>query len=276
MPLELVSIPTDTDALDGLFYTPDSGDIIAAVMIFHGNCHNFYTGPSRFMPELLTRRGFACLAFNRRGHDMIVSLKGRQIGGGSFQTAAEGIADNNYAASWLAARGFAKPIVIGHSNGGMLGIKHCADHHDVQGLVVMSGHLGGRRISNLTSAAGNFAQDRMAEFTAKAEDMVDKGRGHDLMLLPDWWWVISADSFLDRSLNTPDIFVEGPKVKCPTLYLRGDKEPREIYPAEDYAAKAGGGCEVRIVPNCDHFYTGHEASITAEIGDWLINTCNLG
>jgi len=276
MPLELISIPTDTHPLDGLFYTPDRGDIVGAVMILHGNCHNFYTGPSRFMSDLLTRRGFACLAFNRRGHDMVTSLKGRKVSGGSFQTAAEGIADNNGAASWLAARGFTKPIVIGHSNGGMLGIKHCADNHDVQALVVMSGHIGGRTISDRISAAGNFAKDRMAEFTAKAESMVAEGRGHELMLLPDWWWVISADSFLDRSNNTPDILEEAPKVRCPTLYLRGDKEAKDIYPAEDYAARAGGPCEVRIVPDCDHFYSGHETSITEEIADWLVKTCRLG
>src|SRR5664279_1604131 len=99
MRLELVSIPTETEPLDGLFYTPDNGDIVGGALLFHGNCHNFYTGPSRFMPELLTQRGFACLAFNRRGHDMVVSLKGRHIGGGSFQTANESIADNHAAAT---------------------------------------------------------------------------------------------------------------------------------------------------------------------------------
>ena len=147
MPLELISIETDREPLDGIFYTPEGHKPLAAIMIFHGNCHNFYSGPSRFLPPILTRHGFACLAFNRRGHDMVTSLTGRSIGGGSFQTAAEGIADNRAAAAWVRMRGFTELICIGHSNGGMLGIKHCAEDLDTRALVLMSAHMGGKDIS---------------------------------------------------------------------------------------------------------------------------------
>jgi hypothetical protein len=56
---------------------------------------------------------------------MVSSLGGRgglarSATGGSFQLASEGIEDNRLASDWLAARGFTNPIVIGHSNGGML------------------------------------------------------------------------------------------------------------------------------------------------------------
>jgi pimeloyl-ACP methyl ester carboxylesterase len=90
------------------------------VVFFHGNCHNFYMGPSRFMTERLVSDGFACPAFNRRGHDMVTSLDSRNIGGGAFQLAHEAIADNRYAARWLTRRGYGAPILIGHSNGGVL------------------------------------------------------------------------------------------------------------------------------------------------------------
>ena len=91
--LELVSIKTNTYPLDGLLYTPRGARPRAAAMIFHGNCHNFYTGPSRFLPETLVADGIACLAFNRRGHEMVTSLDGRNVGGGAFQLAHEAIAD---------------------------------------------------------------------------------------------------------------------------------------------------------------------------------------
>src|SRR3974390_917073 len=275
MPLELISIETDREPLDGIFYTPEGHKPLAAIMIFHGNCHNFYSGPSRFLPPILTRHGFACLAFNRRGHDMVTSLTGRSIGGGSFQTAAEGIADNRAAAAWVRMRGFTELICIGHSNGGMLGIKHCAEDLDTRALVLMSAHMGGKDISHRLSASGLFAKDRFGDITAQAEMMVAQGRGQELMLLPDWWWVISAESFLDRSRNTPDILEEAPKVRCPPLFLRGDQESTEIYPAEQYAARSGGSCDVRIVPNCNHFYTGHETEISESIAEWLKKTCNL-
>jgi pimeloyl-ACP methyl ester carboxylesterase len=269
MRLQLVSIPTDGDPLDGLFYTPEHGPVRAAALLFHGNCHNFYTGPSRFMPETLVARGIACLAFNRRGHDMVTSRHGREITGGAFQLSHEALADNRYASDWLASQGYGDPIVIGHSNGGMLAVKHCADHPHTPALVLMSAHRGGRSIVPMISAKGLFGKDRLPELTEKAEAMVAEGRGRDLMLLPGWWWVISAESLIDYSRNNPDALENAPHVRCPVLYLRGDQEPPEIYPAEEFAARAGGPCTVRILPDCDHFYTGQEQDVAELIADWL-------
>jgi hypothetical protein len=48
MKLELISIPTDTLALDGLWYEPDT-PARGAAMLLHGNCMNFYTGAPRFL-----------------------------------------------------------------------------------------------------------------------------------------------------------------------------------------------------------------------------------
>ena len=271
---ELVSIATDAEPLTGLFYEPPSP--VASALIFHGNCGNFYTGPSRFLPETLVARGIACLAFNRRGHDMVTSLSGRHATGGSFQLAREGIADNRYASDWLAAHGHTRPIVIGHSNGGMLAAQQCADDYgQPRALVLMSAHCGGVANVPLMSEAGLFASDRLAELTAAADAMVAEGRGQELLLLPGWWWVITAESFLDRVRNTPDTVRNAASVRCPSLYIRGDKEHRESYPAEAFALRAGAPCKVCILPNCDHFYTGQEAETAALVADWLGGACGL-
>src|ERR1043165_10121474 len=97
MLLSLISIPTDTHALDGLYYEPDSTPRGAA-MLLHGNCMNFYTGAPRFLPPHLNALGLAALSFNRRGHDMVASLNSRAVSGGSFQMTKEAIDDNRYAA----------------------------------------------------------------------------------------------------------------------------------------------------------------------------------
>lgn len=276
MPLELVSIATDAEPLDGLLYMPEAGPVRAAALLFHGNCHNFYTGPCRFLPPVLLARGIACLAFNRRGHDMVTSLSGRAVGGGSFQMAREAIADNRAAADFLAARGFTHPIVIGHSNGGTLAAQHCADDYGApRALVLMSAHGGGTDNVKLMSALGLFAQDRLGELTAVAQEMVAAGRGRELMLLPDWWWVISAESFLDRVHNTPDTLANAPRVRCPTLYLRGDQESAAGYPAEAFGAAATAPCDVWVLPECDHFYTGQEQQVAVEVADWIDRTCGF-
>jgi pimeloyl-ACP methyl ester carboxylesterase len=275
MRAELVSIPTETIPLDGLFYEPEGGRAAGAALLFHGNTMNFYVGALRFLPPVLVKLGLACLAFNRRGHDILSTRNSRVPEGGAFQLARESIEDNRTAARWLAARGFPAPAVIGHSNGGMLAVQHVADHPQTPALVLLSAHLGGKNILERTSKAGLMAQDRVEEFTALARERVAAARGRELMLMPGWWYAISAESYLDRLTETPDGLALAPRVKCPALYLRGDQESRANYPAEDFKARAGGPCTVEIVPDCDHFYNGREAAVQELASSWLSRTLHL-
>ena len=54
------------------------------------------------------------------------------------------------------------------------------------------------------------------------------------------WYVISAESYVDRTTTLPDILALAPKITCPVLYVRGSLEPKDVYPAEAYAERAGG------------------------------------
>jgi pimeloyl-ACP methyl ester carboxylesterase len=276
MRTELISIDTDTLPLDGAFHWPDGDATAGAVLLFHGNTMNFYVGAPRFLPPVLTRLGFACLAFNRRGHDILSIRDSRAAEGAAFQLTREGIADNRYAAAWLAARGFPNPVVIGHSNGGMLAVKHVADHPATPAMVLLSAHGGGRDGMERTCRAGLLAADRLAEVTATARALVASGRGRELMLVPGWWYVITAESFLDRMTEMPDVLELATAIRCPTLFIRGDQEDPEAYPAEAFQSRAGGPCDVVIVPNCDHFYIGREAAICDLVAGWLTRTAGLG
>jgi pimeloyl-ACP methyl ester carboxylesterase len=271
---ELVAIPTDTIPLDGLFYEPE-GKAAGSVLFFHGNTMNFYVGAMRFLPPALAKLGLACLAFNRRGHDILSTRNSRVPEGGAFQLARNDIEDNRTAARWLAARGFPAPAVIGHSNGGMLAVQHIADHPGTPALVLLSAHLGGKNIMERTSRAGLMARDRIEEFSARARELVAAGRGRELMLMPGWWYAISAESFLDRLTETPDVLELAREVRCPTLYIRGDQEQRENYPAEEFKARAGGPCDVEIVAGCDHFYNGRETVIRDLVCLWLARVLRL-
>jgi pimeloyl-ACP methyl ester carboxylesterase len=225
---------------------------------------------------VLTRLGFACLAFNRRGHDILSIRDSRAAEGAAFQLTKEGIADNNYAARWLAERGFSRPVVIGHSNGGMLAVRHVADHAETPAMVLLSAHGGGRDGVQRTSRAGMLAGDRLDEITVQANALVAAGRGRELMLVPGWWYVISAESFLDRMTEMPDVLGLAPTIHCPTLFIRGDEESPETYPAEQFKERSGGPCDVEIVPNCNHFYVGREAAICELVSGWLVRTLNIG
>ncbi|HXZ54294.1 MAG TPA: alpha/beta hydrolase [Burkholderiales bacterium] len=275
MRTELVSIPTGTTPLDGLYYEPESGRGGGAALLFHGNAMNFYVGPMRFLPPVLVGLGLACLAFNRRGHDILSTRSSRDAEGAAFQTASEGVEDNRVAARWLAARGFEAPAVIGHSNGGMLAVRHAVDHPGTPALVLLSAHGGGTDIVQRGGKSGLMVGDRVEEFAARAREMVQAGRGRDLMLMPGWWYATSAESFLDRLTETPDTLELAPRVKCPSLFVRGDQEPRDAYPAEDFRERSGGPCTVEIVPDCDHFYNGREDAVAALVATWLRGALHL-
>lgn len=269
MRTELVSIPTDTTLLDGAFHQPEGGATAGAVLLFHGNAMNFYVGAPRFLPPILTRLGYACLAFNRRGHDILSTRNSRAAEGAAFQVTREAIADNRIAAEWLAERGFPHPVVIGHSNGGMLGVRHVADHPRTPALVLLSTGRGGGTSVKHGSAAGLLAGERFEEISAQARALVKAGRGRELLMMPGWWYVISAESFLDRLTEVPDTLALAPRITCPVLCIRGDKESRDLYPAEEFQRRVAGPCTVEIVANSDHYYVGCEDAVAAMVSSWL-------
>ena len=272
MRTELITIATDTTPLDGAFHEPDGGATAGAVLLFHGNTMNFYVGALRFLPPVLTRLGYACLAFNRRGHDILSVRNSRAAEGAAFQLTREGIADNRIAHEWLAARGYPHPVVIGHSNGGMLGVRHVADHPQTPALVLLSAGRGGTTSVKHGSATGLLAGSRFEEISAQARALVKAGRGRELLLMPGWWYVISAESFLDRLTEVPDTIALAPRITCPVLCIRGDKESRDLYPAEEFQSRVTGPCEVEIVSDCDHFYVGREDKVAAIVSSWLART----
>jgi pimeloyl-ACP methyl ester carboxylesterase len=143
-------------------------------------------------------------------------------------------------------------------------------------LVLLSAGRGGARQDTSGGSERLFAGDRLAEIKARAEALVAEGRGRELLFMPGWWYVISAESFLDRLGSVPDTIALAPRIKCPVLAIRGDKEDKPRYPAEEFQAAAGGACEVKIVENCDHFYNGREDHVAGIVADWLVKTLGLG
>lgn len=264
---ELVCLPTSDVPLDGLWYPPSSA-ARAAVMLMHGNGGNFYSGPVRFLPGHLVPRGYACFAFNRRGHDTLTT-RTREPEGNAFQTAAQAKADNVTAREFVAARGFPAPVVAGHSNGGLYAARHVADHPGVRALVLLSAHCGGPEMLTRASALGLLAAGRQDELAARARELVAAGQPGALMLMPGWWYVTSAASYLDMERNVPGLLEAAAEIRCPVLYLRGEFEDRELYPAEAFAAHAAGPVDVRIIPGSDHFYTGLENEVGRIVADWL-------
>ena len=256
MRTELITIETDTIPIEGLYYEP-TGKIRGAALFFHGNTMNFYTGGAKFLAPALTKAGFAFFAFNRRGHDILSTRASREPVGGAFQTIAESFADNDYARNWLVNKGFPQPILIGHSNGGMLAVAHAAKYPNTPAMVLMSAPRGGVGQDLKPGSEKLFAMDRAEEIKAKALELVAQNKGRELMSLPGWWYLISAESYLDRLVSIPNTIT------------RGDKEDQHRYPAEEFKAACGGPCDFHLIADCDHFYNGKEDVVANLITSWL-------
>lgn len=266
--IELVSIETETNPLDGLFYRPRGG-IRMQALVLHGNCMNFYTGAPKFLPPALASLGIATLAFNRRGHDVIATVNSRAFTGGAFQRIDEAIADTYHAERWVRDQMDTPLLLIGHSNGGMLAANHAAGRQDIAGLVLLSAHQGGPGMVPFASANGLLAAERLPEITSMARDAVADGRGDELILLPGWWYAITADSLVDNLDRLPVTMDLASKVFCPTLCIAGDQEPSEMYPAAAFAKATSGQAKAQIITDCDHFYTGQFDAVTSAVTNWL-------
>jgi len=271
MTTELVSVPTSTTPLDGLIYTPEDDRPTDAALLMHGNGMNFYSGALRFLPPVLLERGITSLAFNRHGHDT-VSCSTREPEGNAYQTAAQAISDNECAAAFLAGRGYGAPVVIGHSNGGMLAAHYVASHPETPALVLLSAHCGGDEMLRRASANGLLGGDRLPELLATAHELVAQGRGGELLILPGWFYVTTAASLVDMETNTPVLVEDARSITCPVLFIRGSEEDRDIYPAEAFASACRGDVDVRIIDDCNHFYQGHEDEVATIVADWLEKT----
>jgi len=274
MHTELISIPTPTHPLDGAYYTPD-GLIKGAAMYCHGNQMNFYVCAARFLAPHITSLGYAFLAFNRRGHDSVSTYNSREPVGGAYQTVAEGIEDNELAARFLAGEGFKNLIVIGHSNGGVLASEHVARHPETLALVLLSAHAGGNRLTDPNSASRYTINEKTDDSIKEAQALLAAGNPRGLMLLPTWWYVISARTFMDRLTNVPSLVENAARIRCPVLFIRGDQEPVNNYPAERFKDNCSGPCDIAIIPNCDHFYVGAEERVTKAVTEWLSRTLTL-
>jgi pimeloyl-ACP methyl ester carboxylesterase len=154
-------------------------------------------------------------------------------------------------------------------------VRHVADHPQTPALVLLSAHRGGTGLVPGASRTGLFAADRLEEITAEARRLVAAGRGSELMLLPGWWHVVSAATFVDLLTELPEVLGLADRIGCPVLYLRGDQEPAELYPAEAFKARAAGDCTVGIIANCGHFYVGREDEVAARVATWLARTLRL-
>ena len=268
---ELITFRTpDAIPLDGAWYRPDGGARAGtAVLLVHGKARNFYTGPSRDFAPHIVGRGFATLAINRRGHDVIYSQVGvREPAGAAWEVFTDSQQDVQGAVNWLAGQGYQKVALVGHSFGGVVSAYFAAEHPDrVPALALCSAAAGGPDYLGLVCRQGWLAGGGLDALLERARELRAGGRDEELLISPKWWWAISARSALE--LNVPDLVDAARRTRCPILAIRGSLEPVEAYPIERVRDAAAGRAVTAIIEGGDHYYTGREEEAGTVVADWL-------
>jgi pimeloyl-ACP methyl ester carboxylesterase len=211
----------------------------------------------------------SALAYNRRGHDILSIRNSRDVEGGALQLTSEAIADNTYAREWLLEKGYSSPICVGHSNGGVLATKHAATYKDTPALILLSPHIGGKDMLPIASSKGLFGASEYPEIINIAKEMISNGKGDELISMPGWYWITTPRSIVDLATNLPHLIEEAPKIKCPVLFIRGDQEPKNLYPAEAFKNACNSTVDIVIIENSNHFYVSAENTVKKIICDWI-------
>ena len=159
--------------------------------------------------------------------------------------------------------------MIGHSNGGLLAAAFAARHQEVRALVLLSAHAGGPGHVEHLARTGLLGGEQHVELLQRARELVEEGRGDELMRTPGWWYLLSAASYVDRVDASPTLLDLAASVTCPVLLVEGADESDEQYPVDDFAARCHGPSDVVRISGADHFYTVLAAAVGAIVVEWL-------
>jgi pimeloyl-ACP methyl ester carboxylesterase len=242
----------------------------------HRNGGTFYGDFFVEFAEGLARLGCPSVRANNRGHDIVNKLPDNsRFYGVAYDVPQDVAADYRAWIDWLAARGYRRIVLWGHSRGAAKTVHyqaHVADPRLRACILASPPWLSHARYA--ASARGT----RFLDDYHRAEKMVAEGRGQETLWaeipLPN---LTGAACYVDN--YGPDepmnIFRLLDRVTCPLIAFTGTKEIRERYgfdgldaELDRWAARMPNLTHVSI-PDADHFYVGKKDPVLAAVLDWL-------
>jgi pimeloyl-ACP methyl ester carboxylesterase len=245
------------------------------LLFVHGLTGKFYSPSTVRIGRELARRGYTFVTGNNRGHDGGYPYRSSpdappRIYGGSWEDVSECRHDISAWLGFTVGLGFEGVALLGHSLG-------------ARKVALYQGEKQDERVIGLVTASPPIKSVRpRPELIAQAREMVEAGRGQDL--LP---WGISAagmgtqsaQAYLDRFKPGWDVFgVEGDegaiaRIRCPLLAFYGTDEAW-VGGADELEmirvkARAAARVETRLFDGADHSYTGQHEAVGEALAAWL-------
>jgi alpha-beta hydrolase superfamily lysophospholipase len=228
----------------------------------------FYVGFQRFAAPDLVAAGYDVLAVNRRSAGIAGIRDSFASHGDAWTLWAQHRMDADAAVAHLRAQGYARIVMAGHSQGGLLAADHAVRVGKAAGVILAS------PASNFAGPPAWLPEPERTRLIAQARALLAEGRPRDLVLLPQWPWITSAEAIVDPlapGVVTPlaDLLAE---YRGPVLIFCGDQ-------GRDTALLGGARAafdrcpspakRLEPLPGSDHFYVGHEARVIALMTAWL-------
>lgn len=143
----------------------------------------------------------------------------------------------------LRALGVARPILVGHSDGGSIALIYAGSGFAAAGLVLMAPHVFVEDVTVASIAA--------AKHTYRTTDLPKRlARYHDDADHAFWGW---NDIWLLPAFRSWNIEAVVPAIAAPMLVIQGaDDEYGTAAQLEAIAGLARAPCETVLLPNCRH------------------------
>jgi pimeloyl-ACP methyl ester carboxylesterase len=285
MPHELVEAAmSDGLRLHAALHAPAAGTNAAtafdAVLLVHGTGSNFYSSSlwAGLIPRMLDW-GIAVLAVNTRGHDGISTARGlpdRRWQGSAYEIVDECRHDIAGWLRFLAARGYRRVALVGHSLGAVKAIYSQAAAADP--LVAAIVAISPPRLSHTHFSQSPRGPAFLEEY-AKAARLVDEGAGQTLLEvrfpLP---YFVTAAGYVDKygPAERYDVTRLVERIACPTLFTFGTVEVQQGMAfrgvpelLEDVRNQHQLDFDLAMIAGADHIYSGTHSELAARIKSWL-------
>ncbi|HZU04679.1 MAG TPA: alpha/beta fold hydrolase [Chloroflexota bacterium] len=269
---ELVFFASDDGTpLQGALYLPRGAAQPVAVIVLHGTEGNFYSSVPGFLAPGLAARGYPTLALNRRDHD----------DGFARSDFEGGLRDVRAAVDFLAARGYPRVVLAGHSLGSTFASAYVPQTGDARVVALVL--LGA--LADLPARTQEFVPpEEYARTWAWAAEQVAAGRDWELTFIPFYTGgqlLTSARAFLSYrvpgSLAVPREQIRGVALPLLLVHDSNDTVARLEF-SQEIAANALAAPRVDLVelvdpvprsPNAGHAHVGLEAETITAVADWL-------
>ena len=291
MEQELVSIPSGSGKVDGLYYyskgsSPDSPAGNTAIIHIHGFLGNFLDGSQRFLPPILAESGYSSLAINTR-----MANFGLFFGFGIIDDVLPQI---DAAAEYLLRLGFENIIISGYSLGTCMVLRYAAERNDPERYPHLKGFISlatpysmpesiRRRWNRWDSEPTYDEVYHEAREILKPDPyttnqdrtiLIYKARGStylpwhtEIYTYKTWWFLAGPEAETAKA----HLMIE--RVKLPILLIQGWHDevvrPEETHDLVRIALESGNEDVSAFYVNAGHTFEGSEKELGEIIVKWL-------